>query len=161
MNHTERNMALVEAFGQLEQLCNQIYKDKHGVTAYIDEMTAKQLQGRFVVSHWNAALNRLKELRHKRNKLSHGEVNFQTPYATDMDVQFLRAFYQLILKRADPLAQLHQAESSKKRPPVPRTYAAPPGKTEKSGMGCLIAVAVTLGIMVAAVLIVLLVNFTA
>ena len=99
MTHMEQNMALVEAFGQLEQLCNQIYKDKHGVTAYIDEMTAKQLQGRFVVSHWNAALNRLKELRHKRNKLSHGEVNFQTPYATDMDVQFLRAFYQLILKR--------------------------------------------------------------
>ena len=157
MTHMEQNMALVEAFGQLEQLCNQIYKDKHGVTAYIDEMTAKQLQGRFVVSHWNAALNRLKELRHKRNKLSHGEVNFQTPYATNMDVQFLLAFRQLILKRADPLAQLHQAENSKKHPPVPRTYAAPPAKKEKGGNGCLIAAAVTWGIMVG-VLIVLLVN---
>ena len=158
MTHMEQNMALVEAFGKLEQLCNQIYGGKHGVSDYIDDMANRSGPHS---PHWGAVLRRLKELRHKRNKLSHGEVSFQTSYATEQDVQFLLAFYQLILRRADPIAQLHQAESSKKHPPVPRTYAAPPAKKEKGGNGCLIAAAVTLGIMAAAVLIVLLVNFAA
>ena len=158
MNHTERNMALVEAFGKLEQLCNQIYGGKHGVSDYIDDMANRSGPHS---PHWGAALRRLKEVRHKRNKLSHGEVSFQTSYATEQDVQFLRAFYQLILKRADPIAQLHRAQAAPKGPAASKAKPTSPAKKEKGGNGCLIAAAVTLGIMAAAVLIVLLVNFAA
>ena len=149
MTHMEQNMALVEAFGKLEQLCNQIYGGKHGVTDYIDDMTNRSGPHS---PHWGA-LHRLKELRHKRNKLSHGEVSFQTPYATEQDVQFLLAFYQLILRRADPIAQLHKAQAAPKHAAVPRAKPTPPVRKEKGENGCLIAVAVTLGILVTVVLI--------
>ena len=152
MTHMEQNMALVEAFGKLEQLCNQIYGGKHGVTDYIDDMTNRIGPHS---PHWGAVLRRLKELRHKRNKLSHGEVSFQTSYATEQDVQFLLAFYQLILRRDDPIAQLHKAQAAPKHAAVPRAKPTPPMRKEKGGNGCLIAVAVTvtLGILVTLVLI--------
>ena len=152
MTHMEQNMALVEAFGKLEQLCNQIYGGKHGVTDYIDDMTNRIGPHS---PHWGAVLRRLKELRHKRNKLSHGEVSFQTSYATEQDVQFLLAFYQLILRRADPIAQLHKAQAAPKHAAAPKHPAAPRAKPTppvRKDKGCLIAVAVTLGIGVLIVL---------
>ena len=153
MTHMEQNMALVEAFGKLEQLCNQIYGGKHGVTDYIDDMTNRSGPHS---PHWGTALHRLTEVRYKRNKLSHGEVSFKTSYATEQDVQFLLAFYQLILRRADPIAQLHKAQAAPKHAAVPRAKPTPPMRKEKGGDGCLIAVAVTLGILATVVLIVLL-----
>ena len=161
MTNQERNMALQEAFGQLEQLCNQMYKDKHGVTAYIDEMKAKQPQGRFAVPHWDAVLKRLQQVRHVRNQISHG-ASFRDALATEMDVAFVRAFHASILKRQDPLALLRahqQRTAAKPRPvaatppkpqpqPLPKAVSKP--KKESSGYGLNIALTlIAVGLIVA------------
>ena len=136
MTHMEQNMALVEAFGQLEQLCNQIYGGRHGVSDYIEDMVAQSGQGRARISYWSDTLKRLKEVRHKRNKLSHGEESFQHPYATEADVQFVRAFHQCILQQKDPIAQLRKAKTT---PPRPRPKSESPAQKRKGGCGTAVA----------------------
>lgn len=115
MTNKDCNMALVEAFGRLEQLCNQRYGGRHGVTDYIEDMKAHCLPGTDSVAHWEDTLQRLKDVRHKRNKLSHGEASFQERWATEADVRFLEAFRQNILRQTDPLALCRKAGPRKKR----------------------------------------------
>lgn len=112
MDSTQINVKFVESFGELERLCNQIYSDKHGVTSYIDDMR-KQTGGG--IADWNSTCRRLVEVRHKRNNLSHGEVSFQEPYATQADIQFIIEFRQSILDRTDPLAQLKKLKQARLR----------------------------------------------
>ncbi len=109
MDHIETNTALIEAFGDLERLCNQIYNDKHGVTVYIDQMKEIGPYGRSKVPEWNMHLSRLIEIRHKRNMLSHGEVSFDMPCADWDDVDYAIRFRKMILSGTDPLAVYSQA----------------------------------------------------
>ena len=110
----ENNTKLIEQFSQLEKLCNDIYGDKHGVTLYIDEMKRKNVAGARYVSGWRSDLEALLDARHKRNRLSHGEVSFDTPYASEDDILFLASFRRRVLKQTDPLAMLNRAKSPKK-----------------------------------------------
>ena len=43
--YAELNTHLVEAFGDLECLCNQIYDPPHGVTSYINIMESCRIEG--------------------------------------------------------------------------------------------------------------------
>ncbi len=107
--YTDLNTNLVEAFGNLERLCNQIYNSQHGVTNYIDEMHSHNYDGKIYVIEWDYYITRLKEIRHKRNKLSHGEVSFSTPWADEKDIEFAIDFKNLIINRTDPLALYYKA----------------------------------------------------
>lgn len=110
----ENNTKLIEQFSQLEKLCNDIYDDKHGVTLYIDEMKRENVAGARYVSGWRSDLESLIDVRHKRNRLSHGEVSFDTPYASEDDILFLANFKRRVLKQTDPLAMLNKARSPRK-----------------------------------------------
>ena len=74
MDYTKLNAEFVEKFGELEKLCSDIYGQKHGVSCYIDDMMSKN--GERVVLNWDYYLKRLKDVRYKRNKITHGEISF-------------------------------------------------------------------------------------
>ncbi len=112
--YTQLNTELVEKFGSLEKLCNEIYCTVHGVTNYIDEMT-RCYDGRIYVSKWDHYIVKLKEIRHKRNQLSHGEVSFSEPYATYEDVAFAMNFRNLILSQKDPLTIYRREKRGKNK----------------------------------------------
>lgn len=112
--YTQLNTELVEKFGSLEKLCNEIYCTVHGVTNYIDDMT-RCYDGRIYVSEWDHYIVKLKEIRHKRNQLSHGEVSFSEPYATYEDVAFTENFRNLILIQKDPLTIYRREKRAKNK----------------------------------------------
>ena len=51
-SYTELNVNLVEAFGNLEQLCSQMYNEQYGVTCYINDMK-NSYDGSLSVTNWN------------------------------------------------------------------------------------------------------------
>jgi len=135
------NTRLIEEFSQLEKLCNDIYGDKHGVTIYIDEMKSVNLAGARQIVGWRNDLESLINVRHKRNQLSHGEVSFDEPYATQDDILFISNFKRRILKQTDPLAMLQRARSPQRK----ITYTQKQAPQEKMNLGAfLLALFVTL-----------------
>ena len=147
----ENNTKLIEQFSQLEKLCNDIYGDKHGVTLYIDEMKRKNVAGARYVSGWRSDLEALIDARHKRNCLSHGEVSFDTPYASDDDILFLASFKRRVLKQTDPLALLQKARTPRKT--ATYTSSAQPQKNTDLGATLLALFVILAGIIVVAALI--------
>ncbi len=98
MSNYELNVKLIEAYGALEQLCNQIYNEQHGVSSYIEDMCKNGLDN-------TSSYKTLKEMRYKRNQLSHGEISFDCQFAYIEDVEFLISFKDKILNQTDTLAQ--------------------------------------------------------
>ena len=115
MSYQKLNVALMESFGALEQLCNQLYKDHHGVSRYIEKMEELEDKGSRYVDDWYTCYRHLKQIRYKRNKLSHGEVPFDSPFVEKEDVLFARDFRESILNATDPLARLRKATEAKKK----------------------------------------------
>ena len=122
------NLQLVEKFGELEKLCNEIYDDKHGVTLYIEDMKNSSPRARGLAPYWDYSLNKLKEVRHKRNCLSHGEVSFSTPYAEKEDIDFILEFKNRLINNSDPIAlnskTAKNAATTKKGYSLPNTSSA-------------------------------------
>ena len=111
MDYTKINAEFVEKFGELEKLCGDIYSQKHGVSCYIDDMISKS--GERYVLNWEYHKKRLKDVRYKRNKLTHGEVGFSENFAQKEDIDFIQDFINLIFKREDPLS-LYNKKVNKK-----------------------------------------------
>lgn len=111
MDYTKINAEFVEKFGELEKLCGDIYSQKHGVSCYIDDMISKN--GERYVLNWEYHKKRLKDVRYKRNKLTHGEVGFSENFAQKEDIDFIQDFINLIFKREDPLS-LYNKKVNKK-----------------------------------------------
>ena len=57
---------------------------------------------------WENSLKKLKEVRYKRNQLSHGEVPFMASWATNEDITFVCNLRHSILCGQDPLALLRK-----------------------------------------------------
>ncbi|MBE7092831.1 MAG: hypothetical protein E7365_06615 [Clostridiales bacterium] len=102
MDNTKINAEFVEKFGELEKLCGDIYSQKHGVSCYIDDMASKN--GERYVFNWDYYKKRLKDIRHKRNKLTHGEIAFSENFANKEDIKFITEFISLIFKSQDPIS---------------------------------------------------------
>ncbi len=116
MSYLELNSELIEKFGELEQLCNQIYDEPHGVTQYINQMDELESVGRAKVSSWDSIYRALKTVRHKRNQLSHGEVSFSESCAEQDDIDFIMAFRKKVLNCTDPISlALNKAKKSNRR----------------------------------------------
>lgn len=102
--YSKLNQELVEEFGRLEQLCNQLYGVNHGVTSYIEDMDNISASAKYRVDNWDYYYKNLKLVRHKRNQLSHGEVLFSEKFAESEDIQFVSDFHRLIINSNDPLS---------------------------------------------------------
>ena len=96
MQNSKFNYLLIERFAELEKLCNGIYNTKHGVTSYIEHMEKLGLI--------SAQYKKLKDVRHKRNKLSHGEVPFDVSWATEEDITFITEFKSSVMNQTDPIS---------------------------------------------------------
>ncbi len=159
MPYTDLNAELVEEFGSLERLCDQIYNARHGVTCYINDM--ESTYGGSRIENWNQDLKQLKDIRHKRNNLSHGEVSFSSPWATEEDIDFVVDFRDRIINCNDPLSQYRRAVKSKSDPKMHTTQNdiqstfthsqpsyTPPSKPARKPVGC--AACLTLFIIIVA-----------
>lgn len=113
MDNTKLNAEFIEKFGELEKLCSDIYSQKHGVSCYIDDMASKS--GERYVFNWDYYEKRLKDIRHKRNKLTHGEVAFSEDFANKEDISFITEFISLIFKSEDPISIYTKKINAKKR----------------------------------------------
>lgn len=132
--YMNNNTRLVEAFGHLEKLCNEIYPDTqdiHGVSIYIKDMEDEYFKMSKAVASWDNDYKCLKEARHKRNLLSHGEVSFDTPCATEDDIDFIVDFRNRILNQTDPIS-LYRRKSKVKITKDPAKTVSPPPPQQNS-----------------------------
>ncbi|MBO4584704.1 MAG: hypothetical protein J5756_06525 [Clostridia bacterium] len=111
MNEIEREF--FEEFKHLEKLCCDILScEAHGVKEYYLTMESDYSTERRGVSGWDKDCRMLKRINYLRNKIAHD------PGATDCtveDIDFTTKFYQRILDREDPLAQLRSLKISVQR----------------------------------------------
>lgn len=113
------NLNFFENYKKLEKLCNEILSVNNGVTQYINEMENISSSKYHSIPNWNSDLSSLKRLRHLRNQMAHNEGAFSENLCTINDVEWIINFRSRILKQTDPLALLHQKEtSSKTKQPV-------------------------------------------
>lgn len=103
-SYRDHNIALLEAFGRLDKLCGECFAQPYGVTLYISEMESLKNTAAPAISDFDSDLQRLKTVRHKRNRLAHGEIPFDLFCAEAADVQFCDRLYQSILQQRDPLS---------------------------------------------------------
>lgn len=161
--YSKLNQELVEEFGRLEQLCNQIYGENHGVTSYIDDMDNLSASARYKVDNWDYYHKGLKEVRHKRNKLSHGEVSFSENYAEPEDIEFISDFYTLIMNSTDPISRYRKSIGYASPAPKKSSYHTAPDSNGNQKKGCLsemLTFFLTLGIA-AGILVLLIFGLTA
>ena len=113
------NLNFFENYKKLEKICNEILSVNNGVTQYINEMENISSSKYHSIPNWNSDLSSLKRLRHLRNQMAHNEGAFSENLCTINDVEWIINFRSRILKQTDPLALLHQKEtSSKTKQPV-------------------------------------------
>lgn len=111
------NIEFFEEYKRLDKLCAELFgKNSGGITSYINEMEAKSIPGIQTrkIAGWDGTLAKLKKLRHIRNNMAHDEGSFGDAYCTDEDVEWLRNFYDKIMKVSDPLAQYQKSMEAEK-----------------------------------------------
>ena len=106
-------MNFINSYKRLEQLCNDMFNDKHGVSIYIDKMINTS-NGCYYVDSWNEDLKKLKHYRWVRNKIVHEPDYTEEDLCEHNDEVWLNNFYNRILNQKDPLAlyrkQAHKAK---------------------------------------------------
>lgn len=155
MDYTKINAEFVEKFGELEKLCSDIYSQKHGVSCYIDDMLSKS--GERYVFNWDYYEKRLKDIRYKRNKLTHGEVGFSENFAQKEDITFISDFIRLIFKSEDPIS-IYTKKINAQRP-TKTEKSAPRVEQIPQKQGCSSALIITLIIILICVIGCVIYNF--
>lgn len=156
LSYTELNARLVEEFGNLERLCSQMYNEQYGVTCYIEDMN-RTYGGSAYITNWEWNLRRLKDVRHKRNNLSHGNVSFSSPWAEHNDINFVTDFRSHILNGSDPLAQYRrfsQPKLASKLHPTPSSHITvyrQPAQPPRQPIGCGLCITLISAIAVAVI----------
>lgn len=106
-------MSFIDSYKQLEKICNEIYRNNHGVTAYIDEMMSISFAS-FYVSSWKDDLKHLKHYRWVRNQIVHEPGCTEENMCDLCDIQWLNNFYDRIMAGNDPLALYRKATKPQK-----------------------------------------------
>lgn len=90
-------MKFIDSYKRLEQLCNDMFNDKHGISIYIDKL--------FKIDNKNIDLKKLKHCRYLRNKIVHEPNCIEENMCKPEDIKFLNDFYKKIKNHADPLSK--------------------------------------------------------
>ena len=101
-------MGFITAYKRLEKLCGEVMNDERKVSAYIDEMY-RITDGRFYVPSWSEDLKNLKHYRYLRNQIVHEPGCTEENMCSAADEKWVTAFYNRILKGADPLTLYRKA----------------------------------------------------
>lgn len=105
----ELNVRFQEEYKKLDVLCKDIFSSKDGVSVYISEMEKTSFQYHKFAYDWDEVYKNLKHLRWMRNQLAHEVGAFNSDLCSELDLKWLKYFYNSILNRTDPLAQVGQA----------------------------------------------------
>ena len=108
------NVIFFDEYKKLDKLCSEMYgKNSGGVTCYLNDMMAVPVMQRNRIPEWNQTYDRLRELRHIRNQMAHGESSFEDYPCSEEDVLWLFEFRSKIMHISDQLAVDHwQTEES-------------------------------------------------
>ena len=68
---TNLEMEFFEEYKSVDNICRDMYQAEQGVTEYINQMEAMDLQGSRRVVNWNEKYKKLKHLRWLRNQIAH------------------------------------------------------------------------------------------
>ena len=99
------NIIFFDEYKKLDKLCSEMYgKNSGGVTCYLNDMMAVPVMQRNRIPEWNQTYDRLRELRHIRNQMAHGEGSFEDYPCSEEDVLWLFEFRSKIMHILDPLA---------------------------------------------------------
>ena len=99
------NIIFFDEYKKLDKLCSEMYgKNSGGVTCYLNDMMAVPVMQRNRFPEWNQTYDRLRELRHIRNQMAHGEGSFEDYPCSEEDVLWLFEFRSKIMHISDPLA---------------------------------------------------------
>ena len=99
------NIIFFDEYKKLDKLCSEMYgKNSGGVTCYLNDMMAVPVMQRNRIPEWNQTYDRLRELRHIRNQMAHGESSFEDYPCSEEDVLWLFEFRSKIMHISDPLA---------------------------------------------------------
>ena len=99
------NVIFFDEYKKLDKLCSEMYgKNSGGVTCYLNDMMAVPVMQRNRIPEWNQTYDRLRELRHIRNQMAHGESSFEDYPCSEEDVLWLFEFRSKIMHISDPLA---------------------------------------------------------
>ena len=99
------NIIFFDEYKKLDKLCSEMYgKNSGGVTCYLNDMIAVPVMQRNRIPEWNQTYDRLRELRHIRNQMAHGEGSFEDYPCSEEDVLWLFKFQSKIMHISDPLA---------------------------------------------------------
>ena len=99
------NIIFFDEYKKLDKLCSEMYgKNSGGVTCYLNDMIAVPVMQRNRIPEWNQTYDRLRELRHIRNQMAHGEGSFEDYPCSEEDVLWLFEFRSKIMNISDPLA---------------------------------------------------------
>ena len=94
-----------DEYKKLDKLCSEMYGiNSGGVTCYLNDMMAVPVMQRNRIPEWNQTYDRLRELRHIRNQMAHGEGSFEDYPCSEEDVLWLWEFQSKIMHISDPLA---------------------------------------------------------
>ena len=94
-----------DEYKKLDKLCSEMYGiNSGGVTCYLNDMMAVPVMQRNRIPEWNQTYDRLRELRHIRNQMAHGEGSFEDYPCSEEDVLWLFEFRSKIMHISGPLA---------------------------------------------------------
>ena len=100
-------------YKQLEKLCNDIYNQNSGISAYIEDMKNTPQRYSKCIPGWDADFYRLNQVRHIRNAMVHDTSVDVNDYSPEM-LKFVVSFHQRILNCQDPLALCRKLQADKK-----------------------------------------------
>ncbi len=151
-------MGFIHSYKRLEKLCNEIYGNNRGVSAYIDEMVRLTSASRYIFS-WDSDLKQLKHYRWIRNQIAHEPNCTEENMCKYGDAEWLDGFHLRIMSGNDPLTLYRKAQNTQtvQRPKQPKPSEYIPPKQECSSskpVGCLIGLVGILLIVAVIVLVV-------
>ena len=96
-------------FKKVSHICEDAYyvpnSDKHGVSAYLQEMDQNFASGKSLVHNWQSSYEELKRLRRLRNDFAHDTLYEEI---TQEDLDSLCVFHDMLISGDDPLAILQK-----------------------------------------------------
>lgn len=99
---TKLESEFFDAYKRLDAVCADLFHEKNGVTAYLNDMDTVPSSARQGISSWSYDRSALVRLRHVRNQIAH---NAESSSCTKEDLNKLKDFYSRLLQGEDALSK--------------------------------------------------------
>lgn len=124
------NIDFQEEYKRLDKLCKDCNGSFEGVSEYIRQMENTRHDVKMRIESWENDYKMLKHVRWVRNKLSHEVGTFQSDICMQSDLDFVKDFYNRIMKCVDPLVQARKIEEQSEKFRWRKAHVAKSNKKE-------------------------------